>query len=225
MPSTSNGHRNVQSSDAITEDVSNPSKDRQKYGHPTEKMKALVWKGKGDVQLIETAKPILFDDNKRDVIVRVTGTTICGSDLHLLHGAIVQCEDGDILGHEFCGVVEEMGENAKNNPSGFKVGDRVVASFQIACGECYYCTKKLSSQCEKTNSNETARGMYGEQTAGLFGYSHFTGGFAGGQAEYVRVPYGDVNLLPLPDNVPDEKGEPSFSSWGTVLVTLGLTGI
>lgn len=213
MSSTSNGQRNLRSGDAITQDVSNPGKDRQKHGHPTETMKALVWNGKQDVRLIETPKPILFDENKRDVIVRVTGTTICGSDLHLLHGSIVQCESGDILGHEFCGVVEEIGENAKNNSRGFKVGDRVVASFQIACGDCYYCKQKLSSQCEKTNSNETARGMYGEETAGLFGYSHFTGGFAGGQAEYVRVPNGDVNLLPLPDDVPDEKGEPPVSSW------------
>lgn len=82
---------------------------------------------------------------------------------------------------------------------------RVVASFQIACGECYYC-KKLTSQCEKTNASTFANAMYGARTAGMFGYSHFTGGFAGGQAEYTRVPYGDVNLLPLPDNVPDEKG-------------------
>ena len=192
---------------AVAQDVSNPGKHRDKHGHPTENMKALVWKSKNHVQLVETAKPVLFDDNKRDVIVRVTGTTICGSDLHLLHGAVVQCESDDILGHEFCGVVEEIGENAKNNARGFKVGDRVVASFQIACGDCYYCKQKLSSQCEMTNFNETARGMYGEQTAGIFGYSHFTGGFAGGQAEYVRVPNGDVNLLPLPKDVPDEKGE------------------
>ncbi|KAI6855483.1 GroES-like protein [Hortaea werneckii] len=190
----------------IAQDVSNPAKDRKSHGHPTETMRALVWNAKNNVQLIETAKPVLFDNNKRDAIVRVTGTTICGSDLHLLHGAIVQCESGDILGHEFCGVVEEIGENAENNPRGFKVGDRVVASFQIACGDCYYCKQKLSSQCERTNSNETARGMYGEQTAGMFGYSHFTGGFAGGQAEYVRVPNADVNLLPLPEDVPDEKG-------------------
>lgn len=107
----------------IAQDVSNPTKDRKSYGHPTETMRALVWSTKNNVQLIETAKPVLFDNNKRDVIVRVTGTTICGSDLHLLHGAIVQCEPGDILGHEFCGVVEEIGENAENNPRGFKVGD------------------------------------------------------------------------------------------------------
>lgn len=109
--------------------------------------------------------------------------------------------NGDILGHEFCGVVDEVGSEAK----GIKKGGRYVASFQIACGDCFYCDKKLSSQCERTNSNSTAKAMYGGQTAGMFGYSHFTGGFAGGQAEYVRVPLADVNLLPIPDDVPDEK--------------------
>jgi threonine dehydrogenase-like Zn-dependent dehydrogenase len=109
---------------------------------------------------------------------------------------------GDILGHEFCGIVEEVGRQVHN----VKVGKRYVASFQIACGDCFYCDKKLSSQCEKTNSNTVEKGMYGGRTAGMFGYSHFTGGFAGGQAEYVRVPLGDVNLLEIPDDVPDEKG-------------------
>lgn len=107
----------------------------------------------------------------------------------------------DILGHEFCGVVDQVGPEVKN----IKVGGRYVASFQIACGECFFCKQKLSSQCEKTNSNSTAKAMYGTQTAAMFGYSHFTGGFAGGQAEYVRVPIGDVNLLAIPDDVPDEK--------------------
>jgi threonine dehydrogenase-like Zn-dependent dehydrogenase len=131
----------------------------------------------------------------------VTGSTVCGSDLHLLHGSIVQMAKGDILGHEFCGVVDEVGPEVK----GVKVGGRYVASFQIACGDCFFCKQKLSSQCEKTNSNTIERAMYGGRTAGMFGYSHFTGGFAGGQAEYVRVPVGDVNLLAIPDDVPDEK--------------------
>lgn len=109
--------------------------------------------------------------------------------------------NGDILGHEFCGVVDEMGAEVK----GIKKGGRYVASFQIACGDCFFCKQKLSSQCERTNSNSTEYAMYGGQTAGMFGYSHFTGGFAGGQAEYVRVPIGDVNLLHIPDDVPDEK--------------------
>lgn len=116
-------------------------------------------------------------------------------------GTVIQMSSGDILGHEFCGVVDEVGSEIK----GITKGGRYVASFQIACGDCFYCNQKLSSQCERTNSNTTERAMYGGQTAGMLGYSHFTGGYAGGQAEYVRVPLGDVNLLPIPDGVPDEK--------------------
>ena len=128
-------------------------------------------------------------------------------------------QKGDILGHEFCGKIESMGPGVK----GLNIGERVVASFQIACGECMYCKKKLSSQCERTNANTTQHGMYGGKTAGMFGYSHFTGGFAGGQAEYVRVPLGDVNLLKLPDDVPDEKGlylsDVLSTSWNCVVDT------
>ena len=166
---------------------------------------------------VETPKPRIIED--RDVILKVTGSTICGSDLHLFHGAVVELQKGDILGHEFCGRVDSMGAGVK----GLKEGDRVVASFQIACGECMYCKKKLSSQCERTNSNTIENAMYGGRTAGIFGYSHFTGGFAGGQAEYVRVPIGDVNLLKLPDDVPDEKGlylsDVLGTSWNCVVDT------
>jgi threonine dehydrogenase-like Zn-dependent dehydrogenase len=144
-------------------------------------------------------KPVILEP--ADVILRVTGTTVCGSDLHLLDGSVIQLSPGDILGHEFCGIAEELGPDVKK----IKKGSRYVASFQIACGDCFFCKQKLSSQCEKTNSNTTAKAMYGSRTAALFGYSHFTGGFAGGQAEYVRVPIGDVNLLEIPDQVPDEK--------------------
>ncbi|PMD62736.1 GroES-like protein [Hyaloscypha bicolor E] len=204
---------------ATTEqDITNPARDRAKYADPSgETMKALVWMGKNKVEVHEVPKPRVVED--RDVILKVTGSTVCGSDLHLLHGTVVELEKGDILGHEFCGVVESMGPAVK----GLKQGDRVVASFQIACGECYYCKKKQSSQCEKTNSNTLENGMYGGRTAGMFGYSHFTGGFAGGQAEYVRVPYGDVNLLKLPASVPDEKGlylsDVLCTSWNCVVDT------
>jgi len=153
------------------------------------------------------------------VILKITGSTICGSDLHLYHGTVVELQKGDILGHEFCGIVDEMGPGVKN----LKKGDRVVASFQIACGECWYCERKLSSQCERTNSNTIENSMYGGRTAGMFGYSHFTGGFAGGQSEYTRVPYGDNNLLKLPDDVPDEKGlylsDVISTSWNGVVDT------
>jgi threonine dehydrogenase-like Zn-dependent dehydrogenase len=139
-----------------------------------------------------------------DAIVKVTGTTICGSDVHIMHGVILQVEKGDILGHEFCGVVEAVG------PAVTKVapGDRVVNSFVISCGECRYCKQKLTTACEKTNASTLHKELFGSQMGGIFGYSHFTGGYAGGQAEYVRVPLADNTLMKLPHSVPDEKGMP-----------------
>ncbi|KAF2669750.1 GroES-like protein [Microthyrium microscopicum] len=183
-------------SSIIQQDVANYSGDK---GDSSETMLALTWQGKNTVKVVEMPKPKILEPG--DVILKVTGTTVCGSDLHLLDGTIVQLAKGDILGHEFCGVVSEVGPDVKK----VSKGKRYVASFQIACGDCFFCKQKLSSQCEKTCSNTTAKAMYGNQTAGMFGYSHFTGGFAGGQAEYVRVPLGDVNLLEIPDSVPDEK--------------------
>ncbi|OHF01504.1 alcohol dehydrogenase GroES-like domain-containing protein [Colletotrichum orchidophilum] len=183
--------------DAVTaQDVTEYSGDK---GDDSELMKALVWQGKNKVEIVTVPKPKVLEAT--DVILKVTGSTLCGSDLHLLHGSVVQMNKGDILGHEFCGVVDQVGSAVTKA----KVGKRYVASFQIACGSCFYCKQKLSSQCERTNSNTMEKSMYGSQTAGMFGYSHFTGGFAGGQAEYVRVPLGDVNLLAIPDDVPDEK--------------------
>ncbi|KAI1749558.1 GroES-like protein [Xylaria castorea] len=164
-----------------------------------ETMKALCWMGKNSVQVLDVPRPKIHEPD--DVILKVTGSTVCGSDLHLLHGTVVQLNKGDILGHEFCGIVDEVGSAVKK----VQKGKRYVASFQIACGDCFFCKQKLSSQCEKTNANTMERAMYGGRTAGMFGYSHFTGGFAGGQAEYVRVPLGDVNLLEIPEDVPDEK--------------------
>jgi threonine dehydrogenase-like Zn-dependent dehydrogenase len=205
--------------DATTEqNFTNPSQDVSKYADPSgEKMKALIWNGKNSVKLVETFKPAKIEDT--DVIVKVTGSTVCGSDLHLLHGAIIELQKGDILGHEFCGVVDSVGSKT----SKVKPGDRVVCSFQIACGTCMYCQKKLSSQCEKTNDNTIENIMYGGRTAGMLGYSHFTGGYAGGQAEYVRVAYGDVNLLKIPDGVPDEKAlylsDVISTSWNCVVDT------
>jgi threonine dehydrogenase-like Zn-dependent dehydrogenase len=181
----------------IQQDVSS----YKETGDPNQTMKALAWQAKNKVEIVDVPKPRIIED--RDVILKVTGSTVCGSDLHLLHGTIIQLSQGDILGHEFCGVVEQVGPGV--NKDRVQVGKRYVASFQIACGECFFCKQKLSSQCEKTNANTTAKAMYGGRTAGMFGYSHFTGGFAGGQAEYVRVPLGDVNLLEIPDDVPDEK--------------------
>ncbi|EJD03567.1 GroES-like protein [Fomitiporia mediterranea MF3/22] len=162
-------------------------------------MKALAWMGVEDVKIIDAPVPDVTDPD--DVIIAVTGTTICGSDLHLYHGEILTLQKGDILGHEFMGKVDKVGPNVKN----LKPGDRVVASFQIACGKCEYCQKKLSSFCDRTNNSSLQNAMYGHRDAGFFGYSHLTGGFAGGQAEYVRVPFGEVNLLPVPGGVTDEQ--------------------
>lgn len=205
--------------DAVTEqNYTNPANNPGKYADPSgEKMKALVWNGKNSVKVIETFKPAKIEDG--DVIVKVTGSTVCGSDLHLLHGVIIELQKGDILGHEFCGVVDSVGPSV----SKVRPGDRVVCSFQIACGSCMYCQRKLSSQCEKTNDNTIENAMYGGRTAGMLGYSHFTGGYAGGQAEYVRVAFGDVNLLKIPDEVPDERAlflsDVLSTSWNCVVDT------
>lgn len=128
-------------------------------------MRALAWYGANDVRMVTTNKPKIVDPT--DVILKVTGSTICGSDMHLFHGAIIDLQKGDILGHEFCGVVESVGSAITKK----KIGDRVVASFQIGCGECYYCKQKLSSQCNKTNSSAVENALYGHRTAGMFGYS------------------------------------------------------
>ncbi|KAH8127487.1 hypothetical protein FP744_10003338 [Trichoderma asperellum] len=200
---------------SITTGISNY--EEAGYGDPVHRMKALTWQAPNKVNLLETARPTIVDDG--DVIVKITGSTICGSDLHLLHSAIPELHKNDILGHEFCGIVEKIGPGVKNR----RIGERVVASFQIGCGECFYCQKKLSSLCERTNGSLSEHALYGRRTAGMFGYSHFTGGFAGGQAEFVRVPYGDVNLLPLPEDVPDEVGlylsDVLCTSWNAVVDT------
>lgn len=191
-------HRLGEQPGVPTSHIANPSND-EKFADPSgEKMKALAWFGKNDVRMVEANKPKIVDPT--DVVLKVTGSTICGSDLHLFHGAIIEMEKGDILGHEFVGIVESVGSGIKD----VKVGDRVVASFNIACGTCFMCEKKLSSQCIRTNSSSMMQTMYGNRTCGMFGYSHLTGGFSGGQAEYVRVPWGDANLLKIPSEVPDE---------------------
>ncbi|KAI9865512.1 MAG: hypothetical protein M1824_002252 [Vezdaea acicularis] len=167
--------------------------------HSDKTMKALRWHGKQNVRVEEVPVPTVTDP--KDVVCKVTGTTVCGSDLHLYHREILQLQDGDILGHEWMGIVDEVGPEVKT----IKKGDRVVASFQIACGECSFCKQGLSSMCDRTNSSAIQDKLYGKNFAGLFGYTHFAGGYAGGQAEYVRCPFGDTNLLKIPDSVPDEK--------------------
>ena len=182
---------------AVTTDLSNPANKGEPAGSGT--MLALIWNGKNSVKVVKVPEPTIVDPD--DVTIKVTGSTVCGSDLHLYHGSILEMKKNDILGHEFCGIVDKIGPNVKH----VKPGDRVVASFQIACGKCQYCKKGYSSMCDFTNNSAVENQLYGKRTAGMFGYAHLTGGFAGGQAEMVRVPFGDVNLLQIPDDVPDEK--------------------
>lgn len=163
-------------------------------------MKALCWRGTNDVRVEEVPDPKILDS--RDAIIKITSTAICGSDLHLLHGYMPTMEAGDILGHEPMGEVVELGPDVKN----LKVGDRVVVPFTISCGECFFCRKGLFAACDVSNPNaKTAMKVMGHSPAGIFGYSHLTGGFAGGQAEYLRVPFADVGPLKIPDGLEDEK--------------------
>ena len=163
-------------------------------------MKALCWFGKKDIRVETVPDPQIL--NPRDAIFRVTRTAICGSDLHLYDGYIPTMEQGDILGHEFMGEVVEVGNEVKT----LKVGDKVVVPFTICCGECYFCKNGLWSACDNTNPNAwMLEKMYGQSAAGMFGYSHLYGGYAGGQAQYVRVPMADVGPIKVPNDIPDEK--------------------
>jgi threonine dehydrogenase-like Zn-dependent dehydrogenase len=163
-------------------------------------MKATCWMGRNTVEVEDVPDPQIL--NERDAIVRITSTAICGSDLHLYDGYVPTMRRGDILGHEFMGEVVELGKGVKN----LKTGDRVVVPFPIACGACNACSAELYSLCENSNPNaRLAEKMFGFPTAGIFGYSHLTGGFAGGQAEYVRVPFADVGPLKIEnDDLTDE---------------------
>ena len=163
-------------------------------------MKALCWNGITDVRVENVPDPEIL--NPRDAVIKVTSAAICGSDLHLYDGYIPTMKKGDVMGHEFMGEIVETGPGIKN----LQVGERVVVPFNISCGQCYFCQKEMFSLCDNSNPNAViAEKMMGHSPAGLFGYSHMTGGYAGGQAEYVRVPYADVGALKVPDGMPDEK--------------------
>jgi len=163
-------------------------------------MRALCWKGRNTVEVENVPDPKILND--RDAIVRVSSTAICGSDLHLVDGYVPTMKKGDILGHEFMGEVVEVGKGVGK----LEVGDRVVVPFPIACGACNACEAELYSLCENTNPNaRLAEKLFGHSTAGIFGYSHLTGGFAGGQSEYVRVPFADVGPLKLENGFSDEQ--------------------
>ncbi|KAI3591524.1 Threonine dehydrogenase [Cupriavidus sp. U2] len=162
-------------------------------------MKALCWHGKHDIRCDTVPDPTI--EHPRDAIIKVSSCAICGSDLHLFDGFVPGMEKGDIMGHEFMGEVVEVGAENRR----LKVGDRVVVPFTIVCGECDQCRRGNFSVCERTNRNKaTADKVFGHATAGLFGYTHLTGGYAGGQAEFVRVPYADVAPVKIPQGISDE---------------------
>jgi len=163
-------------------------------------MKANCWYGKTMVSVEEVPDPQIL--NQHDAIVKISSTAICGSDLHLYNGFIPTMQRGDILGHEFMGEVVEVGREVKN----LRVGDRVVVPFPIACGKCFFCKEQMFSLCENSNPNAwMAEKMFGHAASGIFGYSHLTGGYAGGQAEYARVPFADVGPIKVPNHLSDEQ--------------------
>jgi threonine dehydrogenase-like Zn-dependent dehydrogenase len=163
-------------------------------------MKANCWYGKQEVRIEEVPDPKII--NRRDAVVKITSTAICGSDLHLYNGFVPTMEKGDILGHEFMGEVVDVGPEVKN----LATGDRVVVAFPISCGKCFFCEKKMYSLCDNSNPNAwIAQKLFGHAPAGLFGYTHMLGGFAGGQAEYARVPFADIGTLKIPDGLSDEQ--------------------
>jgi threonine dehydrogenase-like Zn-dependent dehydrogenase len=163
-------------------------------------MKAVCWYGKHDVRVENVPDPILL--NPRDAIVKVTSTAICGSDLHLYDGFIPSMLPGDILGHEFMGQVVQVGPEVRN----LRPGDRVVVPFPISCGHCFFCQNDLWALCDNSNPKASmAEALYGQSPAGIYGYSHLMGGYAGGQAEYVRVPFADVGPIKVPDHLSDEQ--------------------
>jgi threonine dehydrogenase-like Zn-dependent dehydrogenase len=165
-------------------------------------MRALTWHGKHDVRVDTVPDPQII--NPRDAIIKITSTAICGSDLHLYDHTIPTMKAGDVLGHEFMGEVVSVGRGN----SRLKVGQRVVVPFVIACGQCYFCKQQQFAACDNSNPAETAdmsEFLYGYPMTGAFGYSHLTGGYAGGQAEYVRVPYSDIGPIVIPDGLEDEE--------------------
>jgi threonine dehydrogenase-like Zn-dependent dehydrogenase len=164
-------------------------------------MRALTWHGIGDVRVDTVPDPEII--NPRDAILRITSTAICGSDLHLYDGVIPGMKQGDVLGHEFMGIVEAVGPK-----STLKVGQRVVVPFTISCGHCFFCTHGQFSACDNGNpveNQDASEKLYGHAMGAAFGYSHLTGGYAGGQAEYVRVPFSDVGPIVIPDGLDDEQ--------------------
>jgi threonine dehydrogenase-like Zn-dependent dehydrogenase len=164
------------------------------------RMKALCWHGKGDIRFETVPDPKI--ENPRDAIIKVSSTAICGSDLHIYGGVIPTMKSGDVVGHETMGEVVEVGSEIVR----LKIGDRIVVPFTISCGDCFFCRRGFFSGCERTNPEKgMAEKLWGHSPAGLFGYSHLLGGYSGGQAEYLRVPYADVGALKIPPQLDDEQ--------------------
>jgi len=182
--------------DKVLGQVATETPTQPNLEHP---MHALCWDGKKKIAYEEKPRPMITDP--RDIILKITATTICGSDLHLYSGNMADMHQGDILGHEFMGIVDVVGAQVKN----LTKGQRVVVAFDIACGSCEFCARHEYTACSVTNPSKLMEKVYGHRCAALYGYSHLTGGVPGGQAEYVRVPFADFNCLPIPDDVSDEK--------------------
>lgn len=175
-------------------------------------MRALCWHGKEKVQVDSVPDPKIL--NPRDAIIKITSTAICGSDLHLYNGLMKTMEPGDIIGHEFMGEVVETGPEVDK----LRTGDRVVVPFTIACGSCPYCAQNLWSLCDNSNPNAwISEKAYGQTPSGLFGFSHMLGGYAGGQAEFVRVPFADVGPLKVPSGIPDDGANPHAKVHETIV--------
>lgn len=173
-------------------------------------MKAVCWHGANDVRVETVPEPKIL--NPRDAILKVSSTTICGSDLHLYDGYIPSMQPGDILGHEFMGEIVEIGSEVKQ----LKKGDRVAVSSMIGCGHCFFCNQQMWSLCDNSNPNAWMQEkLFGFGTSGIYGYSHLFGGYAGGDAEYVRVPFADFGALKLPQDIPDEKLLPITDAFPT----------
>ena len=162
-------------------------------------MKAVCWNGANDVRVETVPDPTIL--NPRDAIIKITSTAICGSDLHIYGGYIPTVQQGDIIGHEFMGEVVEVGKGVNN----LKVGDRVVVPSTIGCGNCHYCQRDMWSLCDNSNQNGWIQEkLFGNITSAIYGYSHMLGGYAGAQAEYIRVPFADVGVVKVPPDLPDE---------------------
>ncbi|KAF9985484.1 hypothetical protein BGZ65_010712 [Modicella reniformis] len=180
-------------------EVSIAASNEDKQKTCSQDMLACCWEGKGKIHMKRVPIPDITDDE--DVLIRVAGSTVRGSDLPLYHGEIMQLKKDEILGHECMGIVEKIGSKVTK----VQPGDRVVASFNTACGKCQFCLKKQFTACDCTNNSSVMEKLYGHRTGGVMGYSHFVGGYSGAQAEYCRVLYGNTNLLKVPSDIPDEK--------------------